>query len=216
MRKYAVILIVLVGIILLMQFFSCGKKEEANKSGLTATFEVQEGFTTWEKLYGEEKQKMIGMDVGMTPDGGYFIVGNSGWDRDNEKIYMLKLDSLGNKMWDKVMGKAYSVWARSFVPAFDDGYVIISQGVRGEENEMLINIMKVNSSGNYQWDRVLDIRGEDACGDIGRTLDSNYIVTGNTASIEVGGMGIFLAKVDRSGNILWKNTNIKLENAING
>jgi len=211
MRRYAIILIGITGFIFLMQFLSCGKKEDAKKPGITATFEVQEGFTTWEKVYGAEQKKLIGMDVGMTPDGGYFIVGNSGWSRDNEKIYMLKLDSLGIKIWDKALGKSYSVWARNFVPAFDDGYVILSQGIKGEEDEKLINITKVNSSGKYQWDRVLDIGGEDACGDIGRTVDSNYIVTGNTASIEAGGIGIFLAKVDRSGKIIWKKNYFDLK-----
>ena len=159
----------------------------------------------WEKTYGGPTNDWAASVI-QTSDGGYIIAGSSE-SRSGTfcyDIWIVKTDSSGNKEWDKKFGKlddnehAYSIAQTS-----DGGYIIAGstehripweKGLEGlfESREEKIWIIKIDSSGNKEWDRKFD----NGCAySVVQTSDGGYAIGGSR-----------LIKTDSSGNEEWNRT----------
>lgn len=123
----------------------------------------------WERTYGGPANEWAASVI-QTSDGGYIIAGNSE-SRSGTfcyDIWIVKTDSSGNKEWDKKFGKSDdNEYAYSIVQTSDGGYIIAGtaehripweKGLKGlfERREEKIWIIKIDSSGNKEWDRKFD------------------------------------------------------------
>jgi len=123
------------------------------------------GNTLWEKQYGGSGSDIL-MDMAVTEDRGYVMLGtSSSIDGDvgfnynppfNTDIWMLKLDSSGNKQWSRVLGGS----------TVDEAYQIIS------------------IPPTYYV--------------VGNTISNDYDCVGNH-----GGGDLFIAKLDDTGGRIW-------------
>lgn len=159
----------------------------------------------WVKTYGCPTNDWAASVI-QTSDGGYIIAGSSE-SRSGTfcfDIWIVKTDSSGNKEWDKKFGKlddnehAYSIAQTS-----DGGYIIAGstehiipweKGLEGlfESREEKIWIIKIDSSGNKDWDRKFD----NGCAySVVQTSDGGYAIGGSR-----------LIKTDSSGNEEWNRT----------
>jgi hypothetical protein len=105
------------------------------------------GTTLWTKTYGATGMVELGKSVKQTNDGGFIIVGNID-NNINTNIYIIKTDSSGNVLWDKVIGGCGDYYGNDIEIANDGGYVIAgttdAHGNGGED----ILLIKVASSGS--------------------------------------------------------------------
>jgi len=83
------------------------------------------GHMIWNKTFGYWNTD-IGHSVQVTDDGGYIIVGEtvhsrvpSGWD-----VYVVKIDSDGNRVWEKWLGQELGSSGYSVQLTGDGGYII--------------------------------------------------------------------------------------------
>ncbi|MDI6886416.1 MAG: hypothetical protein QMD22_08775 [archaeon] len=67
---------------------------------VTRAHEVPE--IEWEKTFGENGYDW-GCSVQQTTDGGYIVVGNTGFG-ENSDIYLIKTDAKGNEVWRRKFG----------------------------------------------------------------------------------------------------------------
>ena len=159
----------------------------------------------WGKTYGGPTNDWAASVI-QTSDGSYIIAGSSE-SRSGTfcfDIWIVKTDSSGNKEWDKKFGKlddnehAYSIAQTS-----DGGYIIAGstehripweKGLEGlfESREEKIWIIKIDSSGNKDWDRKLD---NGRAYSVVQTSDGGYAIGGSR-----------LIKTDSSGNEEWNRT----------
>jgi len=148
------------------------------------------GNNMWQKQNGA-----ISNSVQQTIDGGYIVASGKG---------LTKTDSLGNINWKL----NYDGWFNllSVKQTKDGGYVaagwIIPEGSK-KDNVWLI---KTDSSGNKEWERVLGGQAGDTAWSIQETPDGGFIMTGDTYSKGAGDMDVWLIKTDSSGNIVWDKT----------
>jgi hypothetical protein len=105
------------------------------------------------------------------------------------ELWILKLDSIGNKLWDKTLGGSSGDDAYSIIQTSDGGYIVagysrsndvdISDGNNGSEDYWIV---KLDATGNKVWDKTLGGASEDYASSIQQTSDGGYIVAGTTFS----------------------------------
>jgi predicted secreted protein len=67
-------------------------------------------------------------------------------------------------------------------------------------------ILKLDSSGNIQWQKTYGGSIIDIARSIQTTSDDGYIVAGETTSFGAGNRDFWILKMDSSGNIQWQKT----------
>ena len=145
------------------------------------------GDTLWTKLFlddgGSETFSII-----QTNDGGYALAGGPAF-------LVMKTNANGDTIWTKCYGGSGS-FARDIQQTYDGGYAIVGEQPGSVVGNVDIYLVKIDLNGDTLWTR----RFEEGFGkSIRQTLDSGFIITGNT-----GNWGkAFLIKTDKNGDTLW-------------
>jgi hypothetical protein len=186
------------------------------------------GNMIWNKTFGEYYDE-IGYSVQQTSDGGYIIVGSTRsygvcpyctkelGQSAPEDIYLIKTDSDGNKLWDKVIGGMYMDIGYSVQQTSDGGYVIsgVTSSLSGNGVED-VYLLKMDTNGNKLWEKTFGRNDRSEAGySVQQTSDSGYVIVGETVwsgtstlSIASGGnprsSDVYLMKTDANGNELWE------------
>ena len=193
-----------------------GEENKTSKVGLQSVV-AGEPYVEWEKTFGGDKNDYAS-SVQQTTDGGYIIAGWANgifpypYDiRTSEAdAYLLKIDSNGNKLWDKIFGGTKFDIASSVQQTTDGGYIIAGETYSfGESSD--IYVVKTDSNGNKQWEKTFGGTKEDYAQSVQQTFDGGYIIAGDSNSFvdpyPVDGYpNIYLIKTDSSGNKQWENT----------
>ena len=185
------------------------------------------GLLKWERSYkGSDNDVLWGLDV--TSDGGYIIGGTSdspiGGDksqasRGGTDYWIIKLDSMGNKVWDQTYGGADDEDLHSIIQTADGGYLIggdSRSGITGDKTEAKFGIndywvVKTDALGFKQWDKVYGGPGYEKYRASVQTVDHGFIhagqsssgVGGNKTDASQGGIDYWLVKTDSAGTIQW-------------
>jgi hypothetical protein len=161
------------------------------------------GNKNWDKDFGGSNNDAM-MSLQQTRDGGYILGGNSysaiSGDKSQacwagtEDYWILKLDSLGNKLWDKDFGGTSQEQFSTVIQTDDGGYLIggeSASGISGDKTEDTIGnwdywIVKLDSLGNKQWDKDFGGTGRDYLFSFQQTSDHGFILGGWSES-DIGG-----------------------------
>jgi hypothetical protein len=158
------------------------------------------------KLFGGGLDDM-GLSVNQTADGGYIIAGHtnsySGGDFD---AWLIKTDTYGNKIWDKLYGGSGSDTINEVLPTSDGGYIIIgtTQSYGGSDDDVWL--IKTNATGVEQWNKTFGGSSADQGVSIEITSDNGYIFSGNTMSFNPGNWDFWLIKTNETGIEQWNET----------
>ena len=189
------------------------------------------GNKQWDKVFGGTNQEQLNC-IEQTKDGGYVLTGYSLSNISGNKTqnswgqadyWIVKIDSLGNKLWDKDFGGTGYDNARFCKQTVDDGYIIGGYSYSGISGDKTQNtwgssdywIIKIDSLGNKQWDK--DFGGnheEEDFGNITLTADGGYLIagtsyspiSGNKSEDNLGEEQIWVVKTDAIGNLMWDKT----------
>jgi len=195
------------------------------------------GNMQWNKTFGEYWQER-GYSAQQTSDGGYIIVGSTTsygvcpycakemGQSAPEDIYLIKTDSDGNKLWDKVIGGVHTDIGYSVQQTSDGGYIIGGMTAPLSGNEMTVPLsgnevedvylLKTDSNGNKLWEKTFGrIDRSEAGYSVQQTNDGGYVIVGETVwsgtsslSIISGGYegsdDVYLIKTDTNGGKIWE------------
>ena len=153
------------------------------------------GDKKWQKTFGGNNRDW-GYSVQQTTDGGYIIsgftesYGAGGWD-----VYLVKTDPNGNLQWQKTFGGSYDEDGYSVRQTTDGGYIISgftqSYGAGGRD----VYLVKTDPNGNMQWQKTVGGGHNERGYSVQQTLDSGYIIAGNTISYGAGNYDVYLIKL---------------------
>ena len=182
------------------------------------------GNIQWQKSLGGG-QFDYAESVQQTADEGYIIAGysesNDGDVSGNHGDYdfwVVKLDNNGNIQWQKSLGGSSVDFAKSIQQTADGGYIVAGYSlsndgdVTGHHNHYDYWIVKLDSSGNIQWQKSLGGNGEEIATSARQTTDGGYIVVGYSRSIDGdvtgnhGDSDYWAVKLDNVGNIQWQKS----------
>lgn len=204
------------------------ENQEQNDDGDTSTDST--GDVLFVKSFGGSQADTF-QDVIATTDGGFAALGYSqstdGDITDNanqtNKFWLVKTDSEGTTQWSRTYGGSDDDRGEQLIQTTDGGFALVgySRSADGDVgfNEGLHDhwIVKLDASGNLQWERSYGFSGSDQAFSITQTADGGYFSAGFldvTASGGAGnegrnanrhGVGEFWAhKLDAQGELLWR------------
>ena len=141
--------------------------------------------------------------VVQTSDNGYVLVGTTVSFGVNTDAWMVRVDSSGNKQWDKNFGGGGYENAFAVIKTNDGGYALAAETTSYGAGGFDFWLVKIDSSGTLEWNRTYGGTGSDEAYCIVQTSDGGYALAGTTTSYGSGGYDFWLVKTDSSGNRQW-------------
>jgi len=143
--------------------------------------------------------------------------------RGNMDYWVVKLNNEGNIEWQKTYGGKYADLLRSMEQTTDNGYILAgysSSPISGDKTDANKGvgdywIIKINDTGEIQWQNTYGAEGDDQPYVIHQTNDGGYIVGGNSNSknalttqggIVGNGTDFWVLKLDTEGGVIWSKT----------
>ncbi|MHC3128479.1 MAG: hypothetical protein IBV52_00160 [Candidatus Bathyarchaeota archaeon] len=121
-------------------------------------------------------------------------------------ISTVSASSSSSTTWDKLYGGALDDEAAAIVQTGDGGYAIAGTTYSFGAGSADFWLVKVDSSGNMQWNQTYGGPEADCAYSIVQTGDGGYAIAGQTYSFGAGNSDFWLVKVDSSGSIRWNRT----------
>jgi len=196
---------------------TCRVKMNAPKN-VTATFVAgPPSPVTWSKTLGG------GLTSGnhylhaiqQTSDGGYIGAG-SAYNAESyfDELYVVKLNQGGVVQWEKMyrisggnLNKASSIQQTAdggYIVAGIVGYIIHSGPENIGYSQTNVWILKLNDTGNVEWEYTYDASANDDVSSIQQTSDGGYVFAGSCYS-EINSSDDFcITKIDSGGGIVWQ------------
>jgi hypothetical protein len=188
------------------------------------------GNKLWDKRYGGLKQDDL-TSIQQTADGGFILGGKSisgiGGDKTQSNwgsydYWIVKIDSIGNKLWDKRYGTTSSEDLGKIIQSKDKGFVIIGgspSGISHDKSDTCRGVydnwvLKLDSAGNKEWDKTYGSTARDEIVNIIEAREGGFYISGDSYSpaggektdSNLGYQCVWLLKIDPLGNILWDKT----------
>jgi len=164
------------------------------------------GDTLWTRTYSGGVNGCVAYDILTTMDNGYVMLGTT-CDENDEDIYLVKVDSLGQILWRKTYGGEERDWCWSIQSCVDGGYIVAGTTASfGNKTDDDVWLLRLNSSGDTLWTRRYGGQDWDHGMAVTQTVDSGYIVVGQTNSFCKGGPDAWVLKTNDHGDTLWTKT----------
>jgi len=156
----------------------------------------ESGNEQWNKTYGNAFISM-GLSVQQTIDGGFIISGTQDdIDYGNSEIWLIKTDSNGNIIWDKLFCGEFNSVGFSVVQTDDGGYFIT-----GYTNSYYdfrwpdMYLIKTDENGFMMWDETIGGKDADVCFSMSKTSDGGLILIGFTEFYNESSFDVCLIKI---------------------
>ena len=183
------------------------------------------GNIEWQRSLGGTDQD-DGISILQTADGGYIVAGSAtihycdvpNKNHGNFDFWVLKLNSKGDIIWDKMYGGSNHDMAYAFAASTDGGYFVAGQSfsndgdVGGNHGGSDCWVIKIDGTGKLIWQKSFGGSKDDMAKSIQSTPDGGCIVAAFEESSDgdvTGNHGIgdyWLVKLDKSGKIQWQKT----------
>jgi hypothetical protein len=181
-----------------------------------------EGNIVWQKKLGGT-QNDTAFNIQLTADGGYAVAGvtesNNGdvmGNHGSNDYWLVKLDSNGNKQWQKTYGGTSIDYGVCMTSAPDGGFVL-SGFVFSNDGDVTGNhgagdmwVVKTNATGTIQWQKSLGGTNNEVAYDVIATQDGGYLLGGYAMSADgdlegnLGNPDSWVVKLDSNGNLVWQ------------
>jgi hypothetical protein len=162
------------------------------------------GDTIWTRTYGGVHDE-FGYSVHPTSDSGYIIVGpTNSYGAGGSDVYLIKTDVNGDTIWTRTYGGSYWDEGSSVRQTSDSGYIIVGNTDSYGAGSNDIYLIKTDANGDTIWTRTYGGANAEYGSDVHPTLDSGYVIVGQTYSFGAG--DVYSIKTDANGNTLWTRT----------
>ncbi|OGF58631.1 MAG: hypothetical protein A2Y62_02570 [Candidatus Fischerbacteria bacterium RBG_13_37_8] len=155
------------------------------------------GAIVWQKTFGGSDADYA-YSIQQTNDNCYIIAATTlSFGVSKLSTWVLKIDSAGNIIWQKIYSGSIIFAAKSIQQTSDDGYILAGYA----EYQMYVSdiwILKLDSSGNIIWQNIYGTQYEDYGYNIKQTSDGGFIVAGTSHNLT------WLLKLDNTGNVSWQ------------
>ncbi len=164
-----------------------------------------QGDSLWSKRYTEPgNNKNVGYFIQETNEGGFVITGFTGYSDEYvyySKVWIIKIDSEGTKLWSKMYGTADNNTGFCVRQTKDNGYIITGISSGG------IYLLKTSSTGDTVWSKAYGVSNQGTGHNIQQTSDGGYIIEGSTETLfntksSLAVRDLWLVKTDSLGDTL--------------
>lgn len=164
------------------------------------------GMKQWSNVYGSANVEWA-YSIVQTYDSNYAIagitngIGNGGYD-----VYLIKIDSTGNILWEKTFGGSDWDFVYSIQQTADSGFILAGETYSFGNGNNDVYLIKTDKNGNQQWQKTFGGNKNDYAKSVKQTFDGGYILAGATTSFGAGMDDVFIVKTNSIGDTLWTKT----------
>jgi len=148
-----------------------------------------------------------GLCIAKTTDGGFIICGITESSPQLFYALLLKVDSSGNILWQKIFNLGDDTRFHSVQQTSDGGYIVAGQAWLGSQytGSYDMYIVKTNSTGDIEWYRTFEYNdnfapGADIALSVKQLPDNGFIIGGITQGAV---WSSYLIRTDANGNPIW-------------
>jgi hypothetical protein len=182
------------------------------------------GTLVWQKSLGGSLLDQA-FSIQQTSDGGYIFAGatssqdgNVTANHGSDDCWIVKLDSLGNLIWQKSFGGPSQDFAYSILQTADGGYVFTGFTTSAGGDVSVTHggrdcwVVKLDSTGTLVWEHALGGTLSEIATQIIQTQDGNYLISAYSASsngdltTSNGQDDFWVVKINTSGDVLWQKS----------
>ena len=176
------------------------------------------GNIQWQKCLGGSEYDYA-FSIRQTTEGGFIVAGGSNsndgdvsGNHGSDDFWIVKLDPVGNIQWQKCLGGSNLDYGASSIRQTTDGGYIVTGETYSNDGDVSGNhgtydywVVKLDASGNIQWQKCLGGGAWDKAYSIQQTTDGGYIVAGVTGSNDgdvsgnLGGNDFWVVKLGANG-----------------
>ncbi|MBO9203369.1 MULTISPECIES: BACON domain-containing protein [Niastella] len=184
------------------------------------------GDTLWTRLVGGVNQD-IANGITTTADGGIIVVGQT-YSNTNEKDAMVvKFNSNGDIVWQKVVGGVGADNATSVAVTANGSILVAGWTLANNTGDIGNNhgsvdmwVLKLSGNGDKIWSKLYGGKDGDMANAIAVTPDDGFIIAGSSSSLDQdivgknhaqtqtagdGYIDMWVVKLNPSGDIIWSN-----------
>lgn len=143
-------------------------------------------------------------DIKRTLDGGFLLTGST--SKLFSDAYIAKFDSSKYLEWAKSIGGGNIDACYSITESTNGGCAAAGITVSFAQGPSDMYIVKLDSSGQLQWNRAIGGPGGDYAHSITNTSDGGYAVAGVTWSFGGGDTNMYIVKLNEAGTLQWNRT----------
>ncbi len=178
---------------------SCSSEDDAPEPMESGDVELE---LDWVKTFGGSNEDNA-LSVVEATDGGYVFAGyTQSIDGDitdktapDSDFWVVKLSKDAEVLWTKTYGGTSDDRAEKIINTTDGGYALVGYS-RSTDEDATVNaglqdywIVKINASGNIQWQKSFGFAGIDRAFSVTQTRDGGYFITGFLDVTASGGDG---------------------------
>ncbi len=196
----------------------------------TLTIYAQDPNILWQRTIGGSGSDKL-WSIVQTSDGGFLVGGNSDSNTSGEKnedsrggddYWVIRLNPNGNILWQRTFGGNADDYLFSVQQTIDGGFILgghSNSNISGDKTENSQGdfdywIIKLDNSGNIQWQNTIGGNGIDIINKIVETDEGNFLIGGHSTSAISGDRTVFkngfrdvwLVKLDLNGGIIWQKS----------
>lgn len=180
------------------------------------------GNLQWQQTYGGSDFDFA-RSVQQTTDGGYVVLGTSSSNdgdvaanHGSDDYWLIKLNSNGNLQWQHTYGGSDYDFASGVQQTTDGGYVVAGSSyskdkqVTGNHGRDDYWILKVDATGNLQWQTSYGGKGYEGALEVHQAGDGGYVISGSATSnngdvlFNRGSNDFCTIKLDAAGALKWQ------------
>ncbi|MBK8413277.1 MAG: T9SS type A sorting domain-containing protein [Bacteroidetes bacterium] len=184
----------------------------------------------WQKTIGGIDSDLLN-SIQQTADGGFILAGMSLSNISGDKtenntgnwdFWIIKTDVDGNIQWQNTIGGNDYDQPNAIQQTTDGGYIVggsSDSNISGEKTENSNGlsdfwVLKLDNTGNIQWQQVIGGSGDDMLVSIQQTADGGYVlggssdsnISGDKTENSYGLSDYWIVKIDDTGNVQWQQT----------
>lgn len=149
----------------------------------------------------------IGKDIIQTYNNNYIIAGTtSSFGNGNTDIYLIKLDSLKNRVWSKTYGYHGIEQCSSIIENYDSTIYIIGYTNSIGNGGYDILLIQIDSNGNKLFEKTYGGIDWDFGVSAVMTNDSNIVICGYSYSFNNTTKNIYTIKIDKNRETIWEKS----------
>lgn len=166
------------------------------------------GALMWEKVFGGARCDYA-WSVRQTKDGGFIMAGGTeSFGAGIYDVYLVKLDSTGNVVWEKTFGGSASDCGYSLLQLADGGFLVAGSAESFSAGNPDVYLLRTDADGEMIWQKTYGGSGSDYGWHLLEAAGGGYVIAGEKEVVNEQGAGFaaYLLKVDDDGKQLWENT----------
>lgn len=157
----------------------------------------------FDRHYGGTKNDRA-ESIQATADGGYIVVGSTeSFGAGLFDVWLIKLDSKGDKVWEKTFGGVHNEKGFDVKQTRDGGYILVGFTETASNGGADVYVVKTDPQGNKKWETKYGGGKNDAGHCIVETNDG-YLITGYSQSSGDHFCYVYLLKIDINGVVRWE------------